>query len=64
MLAGWALNLATGVAWIAFQGLVAVGTIEFEFSGAHRLDPYHAQTPHKKYMKEFFILFADRLRLL
>ena len=37
-LAGRALNLPAGVAWIAFQRLVAVGTVEFEFvHGLHSL---------------------------
>ena len=64
MLAGWTLNLPAGMTWIALQGLVAVGTVKFELRCAHGLDPYHAQTRHKKYMKEFSILFADKLRLI
>ena len=64
MLAGGTLNLPAGVARIALQRLITVGTIEFEFGCAHRLHPYHAQTGQEKYMKEFFILFADKLRLI
>ena len=37
MIASGALNLPARVAGIALQGLVAVGTIEFEFGVAHNL---------------------------
>ena len=37
MVASRALNLPARVAGIAFQGLVAVGTVEFEFVRAHSL---------------------------
>ena len=37
MVASRALNLPARVAGIAFQGLVAVGTVEFEFVRAHNL---------------------------
>jgi len=38
MLASRALDLSSGVAGIALQRLIAVGTIEFEFSGIHFFD--------------------------
>ena len=37
MVASRALNLPARVAGIAFQGLVAVGTVKFEFVRAHSL---------------------------
>jgi hypothetical protein len=37
MVASGALNLPARVAGIALQGLVAVGTIEFEFGVGHNL---------------------------
>jgi hypothetical protein len=64
MLAGRALNLPARVARIALQRLVAMGTVEFELGCAHKLPPHHAQTCRKKYIEEFFILFADKLRLI
>ena len=39
MLAGRALNLASGELRLALQRLMAVGTIEFEFVGVHGLCP-------------------------
>ena len=49
MLAGGALNLPPRVARVAFQRLIAVGTIEFEFVRAHRLHPDYTQTGPQKY---------------
>jgi hypothetical protein len=43
MVAGGTLNLAAGVARVAFQRLIAVGTIKFKFFYAHRLHLHHAQ---------------------
>jgi hypothetical protein len=64
MLAGRALNLPARVAWVALQRLVAMGTVEFELRCAHKLPPHHAPTCRKKYIEEFYILFADKLRLI
>ena len=50
MLAGRALNLPPGVARVAFQRLIAVGTVKFEFVGAHRFLLNHAQNGLKKYI--------------
>ena len=35
VLAGGALNLPAGVARVALQRLITIGTIEFEFVGVH-----------------------------
>jgi hypothetical protein len=53
MLAGWALNLPAGVARVALQGLIAVGTVKLEFGCAHSLHPYHAQIARKKYATKY-----------
>jgi hypothetical protein len=63
MLAGRALNLPAGVARVALQRLIAVGTIKFEFVRVHRLHLHHAQTVGEKYMKDLFILFVRRMRM-
>ena len=63
MLAGRALNLASGVAGVAFQRLIAVAAVEFEFRCGHKLHPYHAQTGPEKYMPDLFILFAAKMRM-
>lgn len=63
MLAGRALNLPPGVARVALQRLIAVGTVEFKFVRAHKLHPHHAQTGRKKYIKDLFILLAWRIRM-
>ena len=47
VLAGRALNLAAGVAGIARQWLITMGTIEFEFVRAHKLHSDHAPTAGK-----------------
>jgi hypothetical protein len=62
-LASRALNLPAGVAGVALQRLVAVGTVEFEFIRIHKLLPHHAQSGCKKYMKDLFILFVWRIRM-
>lgn len=51
MVASRALNLPACVAGIALQGLVAVGTIEFEFVCAHSL-PLYMRKPTAKSMLE------------
>jgi hypothetical protein len=51
MVAGRTLDLPTGELRLALQRLIAVRTVEFEFGGAHRLHPHHAQTSHKMYME-------------
>ena len=51
MVASGALNLPARVAGIAFQGLVAVGSVEFEFVRAHGLRPHHAQIGREKYIE-------------
>ena len=53
MLAGRALNLQLGELGLAFQRLVAMRTLKFEFMGAHNLHPHHAQSPGKKYMPDW-----------
>ena len=63
MLARGTLNLPAGVARVALQWLIAVGTVEFEFICVHRFLPHHAQTGCKKYMKDLSILFARRIRM-
>jgi hypothetical protein len=63
MLAGRALNLPAGVAQVALQRLITVGTVEFEFVRVHRLHPQYAQTRRKKYMKDLFMLLVDRMRM-
>ena len=52
MLARGALYLPAGMARVALQRLVAVGTVEFEFVRVHRLQPHHAQTGPEMYTKE------------
>jgi hypothetical protein len=37
MLAGWALDLASGMARVARERLITVRTVEFEFGRVHRL---------------------------
>jgi len=51
MVAPRALNLSARMARVAFQRLVAVGTVELEFVGAHGLHLPHAQTGCQKYVK-------------
>lgn len=63
MLATGALNLPPGVARVALQRLITVGTVEFEFIRAHKLHLHHAQTGRKKYMEELFILFVRQMRM-
>jgi hypothetical protein len=63
VVAGRAFNLATSVTRVAFQRLIAVGTIEFEFVCVHSLHRHHAQTGRKKYINDLFILFVRRMRM-
>jgi hypothetical protein len=63
MLAGRTLNLPPGVARVALQRLIAVGTVEFKFVRAHWLHPHHAQTSRKKYIKDLFILLVGQMRM-
>ncbi len=63
VVAGGALNLAAGELRFAFQRLVAVGTIKFEFVCVHNLPLHHAQTRRKKYMKDLSILLVRRIRI-
>jgi hypothetical protein len=57
MLAGRALDLASGVAWVARKRLIAVRTIEFKFSRVHKLlaiqkpRAHGAQTRHEMHTK-------------
>jgi hypothetical protein len=53
VLAAGTLNLPARVTGLAGQGLITVGTIEFELGGVHRLRFHHAQTGYKKYIQEF-----------
>lgn len=61
MLAGWALNLTAGVAWLALQRLIAVGTIKFKFVRAHRLYPI-MRKPVATIHKDLFMLLVGRMR--
>jgi hypothetical protein len=63
MLAGRTLNLPAGMARVALQRLITVGTVEFKFVRAHRLHPHHAQTGRKKYIKDLFILLVWQIRM-
>jgi hypothetical protein len=63
MLAGGALDLTAGVAGVALQRLIAMGAIEFEFGGAHKLHRYNAQTGGEKYIKDLFILLVRQMRM-
>ena len=63
VLAPRTLNLPPGVARITVQRLIAVGTIEFEFNGAHRVHPNMRKTATKSIKKKQNILSADRLRM-
>jgi len=64
MLAGRALNLPAGVLRLAFERLIAVGTVEFEFVGIHRLYLPKRDRRGKRMPKNSSILFADKLRLV
>jgi uncharacterized ParB-like nuclease family protein len=63
MLAARALDLPAGVAGIALQGLIAVGAVEFEFTGCHR---FHLckRKEREKISKGISILFADKIRII
>ena len=47
--APWTLDLPTGELRFAFQRLIAVGAVEFEFVGAHRLCPHKRKIRGKVY---------------
>ena len=59
MLAGWTLNLPPGMARIAFQRLIAVGTIKFEFVGVHKLIAFTfiMRKPGAKSIWEIYLYF-------
>jgi hypothetical protein len=63
MIAGRTLDLSAGMARVALQRLIAMGTVEFEFVRAHKLLSHHAPTGSIKYMKNLFILFVRRMRM-
>lgn len=63
VVAGRALNLATGELRFALQRLVTMGTVKFEFVRAHSLHLHHAQIRGKKYMKDLSILSVWRIRM-
>lgn len=63
VVAAGALNLPAGELRFAFQRLIAVGTIKFEFVRVHDLPLHHAQTGRKKYMKDLSILSVRRIRI-
>jgi hypothetical protein len=63
MLARWTLDLPAGMARVAFQRLIAMGTVEFKLVRRHRLHPHHAPTGRKKYIKYLFILLVGRMRM-
>jgi hypothetical protein len=49
MLATRTLNLPAGMARVALQRLITVGTIEFKLVRCHKLHPHHAQTGQGMY---------------
>jgi len=51
VVAGRALDLPSGMAGIALERLITMGTIEFEIGCAHRLYPLHAQNRGEKSMQ-------------
>jgi len=60
MLASGTLNLPPGVARVALQRLIAMGTIEFKFIRAHR---FIMRKPVAKIHKDLFMLLVGRLCL-
>jgi hypothetical protein len=64
VLAGGTLNLPARVTGLAGQGLITVGTIEFEFVGVHGRCPNKRKTRGKSMSKFLPILFAAKLRLI
>jgi hypothetical protein len=58
-LAGRALNLPAGELRFTLQGLVAVGTIEFEFVGVHKWIAFHfiMRKPGAKSIGEIYLYF-------
>lgn len=63
MLASWALNLPASMLRFALQWLIAMGTVEFEFIGAHSLCLRKRNSRAKSMSKSFPILFDVKLRL-
>jgi len=59
MLAGRALDLPSGMARIALQRLVTMGTIKFEFVGTHGRFVHPEATAGKKHAKNLFSLLDD-----
>jgi hypothetical protein len=51
VVAGRTLELPAGMAGVALQRLIAVGTVEFEFGGVHRLHSQHALIKDEKYVQ-------------
>jgi hypothetical protein len=56
MLTGRALNLPPGVARVAFQRLIAVGTIKLKFVRAHRF-PFHDAESGRKNKQKIYSYF-------
>ena len=59
---GGTLNLAAGELRFAFQRLVAMGAVEFEFVGVHSISLHKRKTPGKSISKYLPILFTAILR--
>ena len=64
VIAGRALNLSASELGLTLQGLVAVGTVEFEFIGVHGFCGRKRNKPGESMPKLFPILFADKIRLV
>jgi hypothetical protein len=63
MLAGRTLDLASGVARVALQRLVAVGAVKLEVGVIHKLYVDCAQNGNEKYMKNLLILLTLPIRM-
>lgn len=63
VIAGRALDLASGELGLALQRLVTAGAVEFEFVCVHMSQPFYAQSRGEKYVKIFHILFPAVLRI-
>jgi hypothetical protein len=64
VIASRTLNLPPGKLGLALQGLVAVGTIEFEFIGVHGFCGRKRNLAGNGMPKLFPILFTDKIRLV
>ena len=64
VIAGRTLNLPARKLSLALQGLIAMGTVEFEFIGVHGFCLNKRNQPNKSMPKLFPILFADKIRLV